>query len=76
MRPDGISAPDRSLNGSPKYEVHEDMGCPFSGSSAYRLFIGDAVQFADHVRFDIEHGGGNTWPAVYGSTAFWYGEER
>jgi hypothetical protein len=62
------------LNGSPGYEI-EDMGCLFSCTSAYRLFIGDAVPFADHVRFDIEHGGDNTWPAVYGSTAFWYDEQ-
>ena len=60
------------MNGAPGYEI-QDMGCDYSCTSAYRLLIGDAIQFTSSIRFGIEHGGDDTWPAVYGSTTYWYG---
>ncbi|MDP8930203.1 MAG: DUF2961 domain-containing protein, partial [Actinomycetota bacterium] len=56
------------------HSAHEASahGCAFECDAAYRLMITDAVPFRTGLRFGIEHGGINEWPATYGSTAFWY----
>jgi len=59
-------------NGNTADETGE-FGCEFQCDSAYRLMIGDAVPFSTGLRFSIEHGPQNDEPAIYGSTAFWYG---
>lgn len=61
-------------NGNTAFEVQE-LGCTVLCDSMYRLMIGDAVEFGSSLRFGIEHGHGNEWPAEYGSTAFWYGRD-
>ncbi|WP_246222443.1 glycoside hydrolase family 172 protein [Phytoactinopolyspora limicola] len=60
------------FNGAPAHELR-DFGCVNECDSAYRLMIGDAVPFGSSLRFGIEVGPGNDVPAVYSSTAFWYG---
>ncbi|MFN2556791.1 MAG: DUF2961 domain-containing protein, partial [Nitriliruptorales bacterium] len=62
-------------NGHPAHE-RQGQGCVFECDSAYRVMIADAVPFHSRLHFGIEHGGGNEWPATYGSTAFWYGPDR
>ncbi|MDP8970839.1 MAG: DUF2961 domain-containing protein, partial [Actinomycetota bacterium] len=47
--------------------------CAYECDAAYRLMLADAVPFAAALRFSIEHGDFNAWPAAYSSTAFWYG---
>jgi hypothetical protein len=59
-------------NGNTGFEVQE-LGCAHVCDSVYRLLLGDAVPFERSLRFGIEHGMANEWPADYGSTAFWYG---
>jgi D-arabinan exo alpha-(1,3)/(1,5)-arabinofuranosidase (non-reducing end) len=59
-------------NGNTAFEVQE-LGCAHVCDSVYRLMVGDAVPFRSSLRFGIEHGMANEWPADYGSTAFWYG---
>ena len=66
-----FSAP---MNGEPGHEV-DSFGCEFECDGAFRLMIGDAIPFAGSLRFGIEHGPLANEPAVYGSTAFWYGRE-
>jgi D-arabinan exo alpha-(1,3)/(1,5)-arabinofuranosidase (non-reducing end) len=61
-------------NGNTAFEVQE-LGCAHVCDSVFRLMIGDAVPFGSSLRFGIEHGAANEWPATYGSTAFWYGRE-
>ena len=61
-------------HGATAYEVGRN-GCEIECDSTYRLMIGDAVSFDAGLRFSIEHGPHNDWPARYGSTAFWYGRE-
>ncbi len=58
-------------NGHAAHEANRH-GCAFECDAAYRLMIADAVPFRTGLRFGIEHGGVNEWPATYGSTAFWY----
>jgi hypothetical protein len=67
-----FSAP---MNGEPGHEV-DSFGCQFVCDGAFRLMIGDAVPFADSLRFGIEPGPFANEPAVYGSTAFWYGDDE
>ncbi len=62
------------MNGAPAHLAF-DAGCRFDCTGAYRLMIGDAVPFHSSLRFSIEHGPINDVPAVYGSTAYWYGKE-
>lgn len=59
-------------NGAPEMETR-GFGCEYQCDAAYRLLIGDAVEFRTGLRFGIEHGPTANEPAVYGSTAFWYG---
>ncbi len=62
------------MNGAPAHLAF-DNGCQFDCTGAYRLMIGDAVPFHSSLRFSIEHGPRNDVPAVYGSTAYWYGKD-
>jgi hypothetical protein len=50
-------------------------GCPADSdcTSAYRLWLADAVPFHSSLRVGIQHGGTNDTQATYSSTAFWYG---
>jgi hypothetical protein len=64
-----FSAP---MNGAPEMETGS-FGCEFQCDAAYRLMIGDSVAFGSALRFGIEHGPTANEPALYGSTAFWYG---
>jgi hypothetical protein len=48
-------------------------GCSFECVAAYRTYVTDAVPFAASMRFGVEAGPDNDVPAVYGSTAYWYG---
>lgn len=59
-------------NGHSAHEL-KGHGCAFECDAAYRLMIADAIPFSSGLRFGIEHGATNEWPAIYGSTAFWYG---
>jgi hypothetical protein len=43
--------------------------------SAYRLFLGDAIPFSDHIRLAIEHGPTNDVPAEMSSLVFYYAIE-
>jgi hypothetical protein len=63
------------LNGAPGHEVRSS-GCELECDAAFRLMIADAVAFGSSLRFGIEHGPLSDEPAVYGSTAFWYGRRR
>ncbi|TDD66265.1 DUF2961 domain-containing protein [Jiangella aurantiaca] len=60
------------MNGAPEMETR-GFGCEYQCDAAYRLMITDAVEFRTGLRFGIEHGPTANEPAVYGSTAFWYG---
>ncbi|TDE09671.1 DUF2961 domain-containing protein [Jiangella asiatica] len=60
------------MNGAPEMETRS-FGCEHQCDAAYRLMIADAVGFRTGLRFGIEHGPTANEPAVYGSTAFWYG---
>jgi hypothetical protein len=68
-QPGPVSLP---LVGSP---AHLRLGppCPTDCVSAYRLLVADAVPFARHLRFTLEHGNRNRVPGDYSTTAFWYG---
>ncbi len=59
-------------NGHSAHELKRH-GCAFECDAAYRLMVADAIPFSSGLRFGIEHGATNEWPAIYGSTAFWYG---
>ncbi|MGH3359962.1 MAG: glycoside hydrolase family 172 protein, partial [Nocardioidaceae bacterium] len=61
-------------NGAPQMET-TSFGCEYQCDSAYRLMLTDAVDFTSSLRFGIEHGPAAEEPAIYGSTAFWYGHE-
>ncbi len=63
------------MNGAPAHKV-STFGCEFDCTGAYRLMLGDAVPFHSSLRFSIEHGPVNDVPAVYGSTAYWYGQDH
>jgi hypothetical protein len=67
-----FSAP---TNGEPGYET-ASFGCRHVCDATFRLLIADAVPFGSSVRFGIEHGAFNEADAVYGSTAFWYGQRE
>ncbi len=59
------------LNGSP---AQQGTGtCQNAAYSAYRLMLADAVPFSSFQSFGIQHGGLNTTPTNYSSTAYWYG---
>lgn len=60
-------------NGNTAEETRE-FGCANQCDSTYRLMLGDQVPFSTGLRFTIEHGAQDDHPAVYGSTAFWYGQ--
>lgn len=59
-------------NGNPLHEFKR-LGCRIECDGVYRLMIGAAVPFAGALRFGVEHGPQDEAPAVYQSTAFWYG---
>ncbi|PSL05959.1 Protein of unknown function (DUF2961) [Haloactinopolyspora alba] len=59
-------------NGAPEMETRS-FGCEYQCDAAYRLMIADAVDFNSGLRFGMEHGPTANEPAIYGSTAFWYG---
>ena len=60
------------FNGAPAMET-EEFGCEYQCDAAYRLMIGDAVDFHSSINFGIEPGPTANEPADYSSTAFWYG---
>lgn len=60
------------MNGAPQMKT-KSFGCEFQCDSGYRLMLADAVDFTSSLRFGIEHGPAAEEPAIYGSTAFWYG---
>lgn len=63
------------MNGAPASEAGGLFGCPVQCDSAYRLLIGDAIDFQAGVDLGIEPGGFSEHEALYSSTAFWYGHE-
>jgi hypothetical protein len=58
------------LNGAPTKV--DNLGCKLQ-ISAYRMMLADAVPFGSSINFGIQHGGLNTTPSNYSSTAYWYG---
>lgn len=40
--------------------------------SAYRMFLGEAMPFENHIRVAVEHGGTNDVPAEFSTLVFWY----
>ncbi|MGV2448284.1 UNVERIFIED_CONTAM: DUF2961 domain-containing protein, partial [Bacillus sp. ATCC 13368] len=60
-------------NGAPLEKVAGTYGCDYQCDSAYRLLIGDAIDFQSSISAGLEHGPDNRHPAEYSSTAFWYG---
>ena len=60
------------MNGAPLMKT-KSFGCEYQCDSAYRLMLADAVDFTSSLRFGIEHGPTANEPAIYSSTAFWYG---
>ncbi|WP_203658322.1 DUF2961 domain-containing protein [Actinocatenispora rupis] len=61
------------FNGNTAHETGT-ADCADDCTSAYRLMLGEGIDFGSSIRFGIEHGPGDHDPAVYGSTAFWYGQ--
>ncbi|PFG47066.1 Protein of unknown function (DUF2961) [Amycolatopsis sulphurea] len=61
------------LAGDPAYQVAGD-GCRYDCTGAIRLLAGDGVPFSSALTFGIEHGPVDDSPAVYSSTAYWYGQ--
>lgn len=51
-------------------------GCRHECDAVYRLLLADALAFHAGLRFRIEHGVDNRFPADYGSTVFWYGRRE
>jgi Protein of unknown function (DUF2961) len=64
------------INGNPAQEDSTYVGCESDCIGAYRLWLADAVTFNDGINFGIEHGPFDNVPAVYGSTAYWYGRSQ
>jgi hypothetical protein len=62
-------------NGNTAFEERR-YGCRNLCDGVYRLMIGDAIPFHSALRFGIEHGPVSDEPAIYGSTAYWYGKDR
>lgn len=62
------------MNGAPLMKT-KSFGCEFQCDSAYRLMLAEAVDFTSSLRFGIEHGPAANEPAIYSSTAFWYGHK-
>lgn len=60
-------------NGAPLEKIAGTYGCDYQCDSAYRLLIGDAIDFQSSISAGLEHGPDNRHPAEYSSTAFWYG---
>jgi hypothetical protein len=62
------------LHGNP---VHLTVGSGCAAASdctaAFRLWLADAVPFRNAILVGIQHGPKNDTPAIYSSTAFWYG---
>jgi hypothetical protein len=63
------------MNGNTAFE-ERSLGCRYLCDSVYRLMIGDSVAFHSSLRFGIEHGPLSDEPAIYGSTAYWFGKGR
>ncbi|MGI9157003.1 MAG: DUF2961 domain-containing protein [Marmoricola sp.] len=63
------------FNGNTAHE-NTDYGCQYDCTGTYRLMIGDAVPYSSGIRFGIEHGPHDDAPAVYGSTAYYYGRDQ
>lgn len=66
-----------ALHGAPAIstgpgECEPDSSC----TTAYRLWLAEAVPFHSSIAFGIQHGGVNEIDADYSSTAFWYGGHR
>lgn len=59
------------MTGNTGHERSE-LGCTYECDAAYRLYIGDAISYMDHLRFGIEHGPAANEPAIYSSTAYLY----
>ncbi|MGO1561404.1 MAG: DUF2961 domain-containing protein, partial [Actinomycetaceae bacterium] len=68
---DEFSAP---MNGAPTQQAGM-LDCEFQCDSAYRLMIAESVSFGSDIEFGIEPGSTASDPALYGSTAFWYGHQ-
>jgi hypothetical protein len=63
------------MNGAPAFEA-DDYGCQYLCDGAYRIMLSDPVPFSSSAKLGIEVGETNNRPAVYGSTAFWYGRRE
>ncbi len=59
--------------GNPAYDT-DDVNAPYDSTGAFRLLPAEALSFGSSVRFGIEHGPGDDKPAIYSSTAYWYGQ--
>ncbi|MER5705926.1 DUF2961 domain-containing protein [Micromonospora sp. NPDC002296] len=59
------------FTGNPGHQLRTG-GCPYECDAAYRLMIGDSIDYGTSLRFGIEHGPANDMPAEYGSTAYLY----
>ena len=62
------------FNGNTAHEIGA-YGCQYDCTGTYRLLLAEAVPFSSSLRFGIEHGPADNEPAVYGSTAYWYGRD-
>ena len=63
------------LNGNTSQALNGTNGCPAGTDcyDAYRLLIGDAVEFDSQIDYGIEHGGHDNVQANYSTTTLWYG---
>ena len=50
-------------------------GCEIQCDAAYRLLIGDAIDFQQGITTGVEPGPESNHSAFYSSTAFWYGHQ-
>lgn len=72
-----ISGPfSNPMNGAPTAEAGGLFGCEVQCDAAYRLLIGDAIDFQAGADLGIEPGGFSEHDALYSSTAFWYGHDE
>ncbi|WP_344312851.1 glycoside hydrolase family 172 protein [Fodinicola feengrottensis] len=63
------------FNGDPAHE-NRGLGCVYDCTGAYRLMLTEGAQYGSSVRFGIEHGAYDTDPAIYGSTTYYYAQDK
>jgi hypothetical protein len=63
------------FNGDPAHE-NRGLGCVYDCTGAYRLMLTEGAQYGSSVRFGIEHGAYDSDPAVYGSTTYYYAQDK